>query len=86
LLSTRVRKDEPKTIGSDGAKKLTELPMRKGVCLDEYLAGADVSQFQPLAEVAPEQARQVWRSLQALPDPAAPATNGQAPARSSVPF
>jgi hypothetical protein len=85
------REDRPaakkaKTIGPDGAKKLNDLAARKGVCLEEYLAAADVSHFQPLIEVAPEQARQVWRALQALPDqaPAAPptlvATNGQASA------
>jgi hypothetical protein len=77
---------KPKTIGTEGARKLHDLASQKGVCLDEYLAAADVSESQPLAEVAPEPARQVWRTLQALPDPAAPATNGLAPARSSVPF
>jgi hypothetical protein len=83
------KREKAKAIGTEGAKKLTDLATRKGVCLDEYLAAADVSQFQPLAEVAPEQARQVWRTLQALPDvapdaavpqplpPALVGTNGQ---------
>ena len=74
-------------IGPDGARKLNDLAARKGVCLEEYLAASDVSQFQPLAEVEPIQARQIWKTLQALPDAQAatsPVSNGKT--SSSVSF
>jgi hypothetical protein len=59
---------EKDVIGPDGARKLENLATRKGVTLDSYLEAADISQFQSLSDLAPEQARQIWRTLSALPD------------------
>jgi hypothetical protein len=64
-------------IGNDGARKLLDLASRKKVRLEDHLAAAGVSQFQPLSEVSKETGRTVYRQLQGLPDPAA-AANGQA--------
>jgi hypothetical protein len=87
--ATKAKAPDPQTIGTEGARKLNDLAAHKGVILDTYLEVAGVSQFQPLTEVAPEQARQVWRTLLALPDAAAtptatpPAAAPSAPASTS---
>jgi hypothetical protein len=84
------RKEKPKAIGPEGAQKLLLMISRKGVThVDTYLAAAGVAPGQPLNELAPEQARTIWKQLQALPDATAtpdaalpatsapPATNNQ---------
>ena len=58
-------------IGNDGARKLLDLATRKKVRLENYLAPASVNQFQPLSEISKEVARNIYRQLQALPDPPA---------------
>jgi hypothetical protein len=82
------RKDKPKAIGTEGARKLLDMATRKGVTLEPYLEAVG-HKFTPLAEVSAEVARSVWRQLQSLSD-ATPAavppvsTNGKP--TSSVPF
>ena len=63
-------------IGNEGAKKLLDLASRKRVRLEDHLAAAGVSQFQPLAEISKEVGRIVFRQFQALPEPVTPPTSG----------
>ena len=55
-------KEKPRataTIGEPGAQRLLALAARKGTSLDQH---------GPLASLAPETARTIWRQLSALPD------------------
>jgi hypothetical protein len=64
------RQDRPKkTIGLEGANKLTALAAQKNAILDKYL-----EKFAPAEDLTPEQARHIWKQLTALPDPGG--TNG----------
>jgi hypothetical protein len=65
--------DREKTIGLEGASRLTALALEKKATLAKYLEPL-LGRGGHCEDLTPEQARHVWRQLQALPEPAG---NGQ---------
>jgi hypothetical protein len=61
------------TIGLEGANRLTTLGLEKKATLAKYL-GPLIGRDGHAEDLTPEQARHVWRQLQAMPEPAG---NGQ---------
>jgi hypothetical protein len=72
------------SIGPAGARRLQELAVRKGATLPEYVGKVLGGELAPAEALTAEQARAVWKLLDALPD-ARPGEASQSPLQAPSP-